>query len=100
MVVRGAQPGRNLNISLEVGSVSAVVEVTADALGSNFQIDGASGASNTYSLDGQEATNFRTGQLNTANNFALSETTVSDALVSGKRRHYRCGERRGDRRPF
>ena len=82
MVVRGAQPGRNLNIALEVGSVSAVVEVTADALGSNFQIDGASAASNTYSLDGQEATNFRTGQLNTANNFALSETTVSDALRS------------------
>ncbi len=33
-----------------------------------FQIDGASGSENTFIIDGQEVTNFRTGVLNTNNN--------------------------------
>lgn len=33
-----------------------------------FQIDGASGAENVFVIDGQEVTNFRTGQLNSNNN--------------------------------
>lgn len=33
-----------------------------------FQIDGASGAENVFVIDGQEVTNFRTGQLNGNNN--------------------------------
>ncbi|HQZ97284.1 MAG TPA: hypothetical protein PLP21_13260 [Pyrinomonadaceae bacterium] len=43
---------------------------------SNVSIDGASGAENTYLVDGQETTNFRSGIL------ALSQTRVSDALIS------------------
>jgi hypothetical protein len=33
-----------------------------------FQVDGASGSENTFIIDGQEVTNFRTGVLNTNNN--------------------------------
>ncbi|MEZ5346703.1 MAG: TonB-dependent receptor [Pyrinomonadaceae bacterium] len=36
--------------------------------GGGFQIDGSSGAENTFIVDGQEVTNFRTGQLNSNNN--------------------------------
>jgi Carboxypeptidase regulatory-like domain/TonB-dependent Receptor Plug Domain len=42
--------------------------VRSEPLAAGFQIDGASGAENVFVVDGQEVTNFRTGQLNTANN--------------------------------
>jgi hypothetical protein len=42
--------------------------VRPEALSGGFQIDGASGAENTFIIDGQEVTNFRTGQLNSNNN--------------------------------
>ena len=42
--------------------------VRPEALGGGFQIDGASGAENVFVIDGQEVTNFRTGQLNANNN--------------------------------
>lgn len=36
--------------------------------GGGFQVDGASGSENTFVIDGQEVTNFRTGTLNFNNN--------------------------------
>jgi len=42
--------------------------VRPEPLNGGFQIDGASGAENVFVVDGQEVTNFRTGQLNTNNN--------------------------------
>lgn len=44
-----------------------------EPLSGGFQVDGASGSENTFIIDGQEVTNFRTGVLNTNNNlpFAL-----------------------------
>ena len=42
--------------------------VRPEALAGGFQIDGASGSENTFIIDGQEVTNFRTGQLNSNNN--------------------------------
>ncbi len=42
--------------------------VRPEALAGGFQIDGASGAENVFVIDGQEVTNFRTGQLNSNNN--------------------------------
>lgn len=42
--------------------------VRPEALNAGFQIDGASGAENVFVIDGQEVTNFRTGQLNSNNN--------------------------------
>jgi hypothetical protein len=46
--------------------------VRPEPLSGGFQVDGASGAENVFNIDGQEVTNFRTGQLNTANNLAYS----------------------------
>ncbi len=43
---------------------------------SNFAVDGASGSENSLLVDGQETNNFRSGNL------ALSQTRVSDALIS------------------
>lgn len=42
--------------------------VRPEPLAAGFQIDGASGAENVFVVDGQEVTNFRTGQLNANNN--------------------------------
>lgn len=42
--------------------------VRPEGLAAGFQIDGASGAENVFVIDGQEVTNFRTGQLNSNNN--------------------------------
>src|SRR6267378_6866634 len=39
-----------------------------EPLSGGFQIDGASGSENTFIIDGQEVTNFRTGVLNNNNN--------------------------------
>jgi hypothetical protein len=41
--------------------------VRPEALAAGFQVDGASGAENVFVIDGQEVTNFRTGQLNSNN---------------------------------
>ncbi|MEQ1762027.1 MAG: TonB-dependent receptor [Pyrinomonadaceae bacterium] len=42
--------------------------VRNEPLSGGFQIDGASGSENTFIIDGQEVSNFRTGTLNTNNN--------------------------------
>lgn len=42
--------------------------VQNESKGGGIQIDGSSGAENTFIVDGQEVTNFRTGQLNSNNN--------------------------------
>ena len=39
-----------------------------EPLSGGFQVDGASGSENTFIVDGQEVTNFRTGTLNINNN--------------------------------
>jgi hypothetical protein len=82
--------GRTLKLELEVGSVSAVVDVTAQSieelprgtslssalrLNPGYQVDGASGSENVFLMDGQEVTGYRTGQL--------SDTKAGDALLSG-----------------
>ncbi|HVE56616.1 MAG TPA: TonB-dependent receptor [Pyrinomonadaceae bacterium] len=41
--------------------------VQKEAKGAGYQIDGSSGAENTFIVDGQEVTNFNTGQLNSNN---------------------------------
>ncbi len=53
--------------------------VRPEALAGGFQIDGASGAENVFILDGQEVTNFRTGQLNT--NFNVPFEIVQEVQV-------------------
>jgi len=53
--------------------------VRPEALAGGFQIDGASGAENVFILDGQEVTNFRTGQLNS--NFNVPFELVQEVQV-------------------
>ena len=42
--------------------------VRVEPLAGGFQVDGASGSENSFVIDGQEVTNFRTGTLNANNN--------------------------------
>ena len=46
--------------------------VRNEPLSGGFQVDGASGSENTFIIDGQEVSNFRTGTLNTNNNIPFS----------------------------
>ena len=52
--------------------IDSVLEVSGatrkEPLTRGFQIDGSSGAENTFIIDGSEVTNFRTGQLRDTNN--------------------------------
>lgn len=48
-----------------------------------FQVDGASGSENTFIIDGQEVTNFRTGTLNTANNIPTALIKEVQVKTSG-----------------
>ncbi|HEX8633502.1 MAG TPA: carboxypeptidase regulatory-like domain-containing protein [Pyrinomonadaceae bacterium] len=48
-----------------------------------FQIDGASGSENTFIIDGQEVTNFRTGTLNTNNNIPFQFVQEVQIKTSG-----------------
>jgi hypothetical protein len=70
------------NITSEVISLipkgtnfTSVLEVApgtrSEPLSGGFQVDGASGSENTFIIDGQEVTNFRTGTLNRNNNLPL-----------------------------
>lgn len=55
---------KGTNFSSVLATTSSVRKETK---GAGFQIDGSSGAENTFIVDGQEVTNFRTGQLNSNN---------------------------------
>jgi len=61
--------------------------VRPEPLNAGFQIDGASGAENVFVVDGQEVTNFRTGQLNSNNNLPfelLQEVQVKSTGFSAE----------------
>ncbi len=59
--------------------VKIVPNVRREPLVSGFQIDGSSGGDNTYFIDGQEVTNFRTGLLNP--NFDLPFELLEEVQV-------------------
>ena len=48
-------------------ALATTPSVRKETKGAGYQIDGSSGAENTFIVDGQEVTNFRTGQLNSNN---------------------------------
>lgn len=54
-----------------------------EPLSGGFQIDGASGSENTFIVDGQEVTNFRTGVLNTNNNLPTQFVQEVQVKTSG-----------------
>jgi hypothetical protein len=70
------------------GSILKVApNVRPEALAAGFQIDGASGAENVFVIDGQEVTNFRTGQLNNNNNLPfelLQEVQVKSTGIEAE----------------
>ncbi len=56
--------------------------VRNEPLSGGFQVDGASGSENTFIIDGQEVSNFRTGTLNLNNNIpfqVVQEISVKSA---------------------
>jgi hypothetical protein len=66
--------------------------VRSEPLSGGFQIDGASGSENTFIIDGQEVSNFRTGTLNTNNNIPFQFVQDIQVKSSGSRsdhRHFR-----------
>ena len=54
-------------------ALRAAPAVRPEVTGGGFQIDGASGSENTFVIDGQEVTNFRTGVLNNSNNIPFQQ---------------------------
>ncbi len=69
-------PKANLNFS---GVLKVSPAVRDEPLGAGFNIDGSSGAENTFIVDGLEVTNFRTGQLRNVQN--VSNEIVSEVQV-------------------
>jgi len=57
--------------------------VRSEGLAGGFQIDGASGSENTFIIDGQEVTNFRTGVLNLNNNIPFQFVQEVQVKSSG-----------------
>lgn len=73
-------PKANLNFS---GLLRIAPAVREEVLGAGFQIDGASGAENTFIVDGLEVTNFRTGQLRQIQNIPDSFVREVQVKTSG-----------------
>jgi hypothetical protein len=80
-----AQLAEELPSGTSFGSLLKVAPtVKTEPLSGGFQVDGASGSTNNFVVDGQEVSNFRTGQLNSNNNLVLNQTTVSQALLGNQ----------------
>lgn len=62
--------------------------VRSEPLSGGFQIDGASGSENTFIVDGQEVTNFRTGTLNGSNNLPFAQVAEVQVKSSGFEAEY------------
>lgn len=60
----------------------------AEPKSGGFQVDGASGSENTFIIDGQEVTNFRTGTLNGNNNIPTQFVQEVQIKTSGFEAEY------------
>lgn len=63
--------------------LNIVPAVRNEPLSGGFQIDGASGSENTFIIDGQEVTNFRTGTLSANNNIPFQFVQEIQVKSSG-----------------
>lgn len=59
-----------------------------EPLSGQYQINGASGAENSFIIDGQEVSNFRTGALNTANDIPFQSVQELQIKSSGFEAQY------------
>jgi hypothetical protein len=64
-------------------ALRAVPSVRPEPAAAGFSIDGATGVENTFIIDGQEVTNFRTGGLNTNNNLPFQVVRELQVKNSG-----------------
>lgn len=64
-------------------ALRSVAPVRPEVTGGGFQIDGASGSENSFVIDGQEVTNFRTGSLNASNNVPFSIVSEVQVKTNG-----------------
>ncbi len=55
----------------------------AEPLSGGFQVDGASGSENSFLIDGQDVSNFRTGALNATNNIPTALVSEIQVKTSG-----------------
>ena len=55
------------SVMIDTTSSSVTTVIKPETLRGGFQIDGASGSENVFVIDGNEVTNFRTGQMNKNN---------------------------------
>lgn len=76
--IESVPKGTNFTSLLKVAP-AVRVEPTAGG----FQVDGASGSENTFVIDGQEVTNFRTGTLNANNNLPFQLVQEVQVKSSG-----------------
>lgn len=69
------------------GGFSSLLKVAPstrpEALNGGFQVDGASGSENTFIVDGQEVTHFRTGVLRANDNLPFSIVQETQVKTSG-----------------
>src|SRR5215213_10920366 len=67
--------------------IDSVLELSGatrkEPLSRGYQVDGASGAENTFVIDGSEVTNFRTGQLRESNNLPFQFVQEVQVKSSG-----------------
>lgn len=84
--------GRSLELLPKGVSFASVLKAAApvrpEPAAAGFQIDGASGSENTFIIDGQEVTNFRTGNLNSTNNISLDFVQEVQVKTSGFEAEY------------
>lgn len=75
--------GTNLTTLLKVSPAAR-----AESKSGGFQIDGASGSENSFIIDGQEVSNFRTGTLNFNNNLPFQFVQEIQIKTSGFEAEY------------
>jgi hypothetical protein len=76
----------------KTGGFSSLLKIAPstrpEALNGGFQVDGASGSENTFILDGQEVTHFRTGVLRANDNLPFSVVQETQVKSSGFEAEY------------
>jgi hypothetical protein len=90
-VVDSLPKGTNLTTLLKVSPAARPEALSgASAMGqtSGIQVDGASGSENSFIIDGQEVSNFRTGALNTNNNIPFQFIQEVQIKTSGFEAEY------------
>ena len=82
-VIESLPKGTNMTSLLKLSPAAR-----PEANSGGFQVDGASGSENSFIIDGQEVSNFRTGVLNTNNNLPFAFVQEIQIKTSGFEAQY------------